>query len=105
MDELKACPFCGSEGEIKQSYFLKNGWFAVGCTKDDCIANNAEQDEQGGFSAEYKTNQEAIDAWNNRPAEAALTTESERCKENYKYARALDIEHCRILNKSIRGPK
>ena len=49
MAELKPCPFCGGNAEIK-----KYTRFWVAC--DDCLTE----------SAAYATKEEAIEAWNRR---------------------------------------
>ena len=78
MSELKPCPFCGEKAEIKESWVYK-GLYAVGCTNEGgCPAKNEEQDEQGGFSIEFKSRQEAIDNWNTRPLEASARLAGER---------------------------
>lgn len=52
MIELKPCPFCGGEAEITKWY---EGYF-VECREQHC----------GGTIGAYKTEAEAIEAWNTR---------------------------------------
>jgi hypothetical protein len=76
MTDLKLCPFCGSEGEVRRVGFPPSDPtpdYYPTCTGDDCPCNNiAEQDEQGGVMHGYRTEVEAIAAWNKRPAEDDL---------------------------------
>jgi len=63
---LKPCPFCGGKADFVRSW-LPSREYSVTCTAvDDCMGINSEQDEQGGFDCEFKTKQEAADAWNTR---------------------------------------
>ena len=74
MSEIIPCPFCGGEAVIKRSWIPNNKYVAVGCGSDKpCPAKNDEQDEQGGFSCEFPTEEEAIDNWNKRAIEDALS--------------------------------
>ena len=54
-NELKSCPFCGSEAEITKWH---EGYF-VECRGHRC----------GGTIGAYKTEEEAIEAWNTRAKE------------------------------------
>lgn len=61
VNELKPCPFCGGEAEIKSRYIGygsiglgAHDWFAIAC--NDCRT----------ISKEYGTKEQAIAAWNNR---------------------------------------
>lgn len=55
MDELKPCPFCGGKAKIRsEKYWQPNVRRNVICT--NCFANT-------GW---YKTEDEAIEAWNRR---------------------------------------
>lgn len=58
--EIKPCPFCGSEGRIKEYYAYKvrlydRCRYKVLCVKDCCC-----------LMVEDNTRQEAIDRWNKR---------------------------------------
>ena len=52
MVELKLCPFCGSKAEVTK---WQEGWF-IECKAHRC----------GGTIGAYKTEAEAIEAWNKR---------------------------------------
>jgi hypothetical protein len=63
--EIKDCPFCGSEGTIRDcsdwNYRLNTGErFDIGCSNKKCIAFYADMD------AIYDTKYEAITEWNKR---------------------------------------
>ena len=62
MNQLKSCPFCGSDAVMTYS----NKGFQVYCSNDDCLLNNLEMYDK-------KTEQEAADTWNSR-AEIENTT-------------------------------
>ena len=66
MNELKKCPFCGSE---KTSVFYGNT--AVGRC-DNCGAHSQKYPEEYGYIAEAVDNDLAVKAWNTRPIEDAL---------------------------------
>ncbi len=73
MTKLKPCPFCGGEAHKKNSWSSGYKYIAVGCGSDEpCPAKNDEQDEQGGFSCDFSTEEEAINNWNTRPLEDKL---------------------------------
>ena len=59
MTELKLCPFCGGWAYVHEHYLEPFG-FSVGCRTDDCRGKR----ENTGFT--YKTEAEAIAAWNTR---------------------------------------
>ena len=70
---LKPCPFCGGAAHRKKSWLGRPDSFAIGCgSHKDCPAKNDEQDEQGGFSCEFRTEEEATNNWNTRPVEDKL---------------------------------
>ena len=71
MSELKNCPFCG--GEAGTSYNTKFGYQAF-CSEDDCILNTPEM-------AGFKTESEAITAWNARYASPRFTEEEREAME------------------------
>lgn len=58
---LKQCPFCGGEAETTK---WPEGWF-IECKEQRC----------GGTIGAYKTEQEAIEAWNTR-AERTCTVQN-----------------------------
>ena len=64
---LLPCPFCGKKGEVvKNSFPPRNQFRHPSCSDEDCIAYVCEQDEQGGTHVDFKTDEEAIAAWNRR---------------------------------------
>ena len=54
MEELKPCPFCGSEAHIQTFHFR----YRVGCGTTGCIA--------GRLNRAFDTPEEAAAAWNRR---------------------------------------
>jgi Lar family restriction alleviation protein len=62
MEELKNCPFCGSESLVKQSISNGNGGFYRWVHCEDCNAN-------GSWISD---NISEIEGWNSRPIEDAL---------------------------------
>ena len=63
MSNLKPCPFCGKEPNQKGTELGDRPCFYYECDNPKCCAA-----EMGW----HDTEQEAIDAWNNRPIEDAL---------------------------------
>jgi len=63
MSDLKPCPFCGKEPNQKGTELGDRPCFYYECENPKCGAS-----EMGW----HDTEQEAIDAWNNRPIEDAL---------------------------------
>ena len=63
-EELKACPFCGSEARlmIKESQYDTN--YDIQCTDDKCYLSE-------GADWYFDTEEEAIQAWNRRSQEGA----------------------------------
>ena len=84
--KLKPCPFCGQPAATKMS----DGWHAAGCTT--YMAPGVLCYGQS-IALQYKTESEAIAAWNNRaPTEAAApegcpTDEDTRDAERYRWLR------------------
>lgn len=84
--KLKPCPFCGQPAAAKMS----DGWHAAGCTT--YMAPGVLCYGQS-IALQYKTESEAIAAWNNRaPTEAAVpegcpTNEDTRDAERYRWLR------------------
>ena len=75
IEELKPCPFCGGDAEITKWH---EGYF-VECKKQRC----------GGTIGAYKTEEEAIEAWNTRAERT--------CKAEQDYDTMDDgIPDCRI---------
>ena len=71
--ELLPCPFCGGEAKIIEAY----GWL-VQCTS--CFASVGQNCTEGGFLAgDYRTEAEAIAAWNSRAERTCKPTEPARC--------------------------
>lgn len=62
--ELKKCPFCGKKASIQDcSYFGSTPMWSVMCDNPKCFA----------YTEAFKTKKEAVERWNNRPAEEAKT--------------------------------
>jgi hypothetical protein len=78
MSELKPCPFCGNQAEIKKSWVPRANEYAIGCSNFECEANNCEQDEQGGFNSYFMKLEDAVAHWNTRPLESAAELRGER---------------------------
>lgn len=65
MAELKKCPFCGGEAYLyKSENLLGDLFFGVDCESNECIVHT--------MTAEYPTEEKAIEAWNNRATEADI---------------------------------
>lgn len=62
--KLKPCPFCGKKASIQDcSYYgAAPAWSAM-CDNPKCFA----------YTEAFKTKKEAVERWNNRPAEEAKT--------------------------------
>ena len=60
MDELKPCPFCGSEAVELTG--LRDNWFDVSCSNIKCTAYK--------IACVYKTKEKARKAWNTRAKES-----------------------------------
>lgn len=61
MSELKPCPFCGGEAEIKRREFMAinhQTWYVRCRSNERCYANSQLID--------FPTESEAIEAWNRR---------------------------------------
>lgn len=59
MSELKPCPFCGGEANTLHRPHVIDWRYSVGCNDDECRGFI-------GLSWLYKTEAEAIAAWNTR---------------------------------------
>ena len=64
--ELKSCPMCGSEAELKESYYLESElpYSYVHCTNEGCALNHNTAHFSGG--SKVKNSEKAVDAWNKR---------------------------------------
>ena len=60
MADLKFCPFCGGEANVIDHH-NDDGSVSVGCNNDTCLGFS-------GLGWLYKTEAEAIEAWNTRTA-------------------------------------
>lgn len=62
-EKLKPCPFCGKKASIQDcSYFGSTPMWSAMCDNPKCFA----------YTEAFKTKKEAVERWNNRPAEEAL---------------------------------
>jgi hypothetical protein len=79
-DELKPCPFCGSEGYVNRFTFQMptiHNEARIGCTVH-CVNKECH----AGTAAAWGEEQQAIDAWNRRVAPAAPSAvEPPKCEE------------------------
>ena len=73
MSNLKPCPFCGEDPNQTTAELCNIQCFCYVCENPECPA--AEMDW-------YYTEQDAIDAWNNRPIEDALRKEISKLQAN-----------------------
>lgn len=60
MPDLKPCPFCGGEAELREELVAGNTRFYVSCENDDC---RVIVETRNSVSA---TKAGAIEAWNRR---------------------------------------
>ena len=58
-EQLKPCPFCGSNARIKNGF----GWWWVGC------ANSRDKCKVTCHTYQYESPEEAVEAWNKRGGE------------------------------------
>ena len=65
MAELKKCPFCGGEAySYKSKNLLGEMFWGIECESNECIVHT--------MTAEYPTEEKAIEQWNNRATEAEI---------------------------------
>ena len=64
--ELKSCPVCGSQAELKESHYLESErpYSYVSCTSQDCFLNHNAAHFSG--NSEEKNSEQAVAAWNQR---------------------------------------
>lgn len=67
MSELKPCPFCGGEAQVART---AAGYWAAYCEEPMC-----------GRVGNFKTEAEAIDAWNTRAERTCRMTDRGECSE------------------------
>ena len=60
-DSLKPCPFCGSKAELLTMSYSGGKVYGV-----FCISDLEAEYQHGHFIDNYRTQEEAIDAWNRR---------------------------------------
>lgn len=70
MAELKPCPFCGGEAELRE----EDGRFYVSCENDNCFVVVETRHKVGATKAK------ATDAWNMRAGNAAEVVRCKDCK-------------------------
>jgi len=84
---LKPCPFCGQPGEIRDllRHEKKHAEpvfrYFPACSGDNCPLENIDYSDKLGLNRSYATEQEAADAWNNRPVEDVLRAIADANKE------------------------
>lgn len=82
MSKLKPCPFCGGEAKIqKDTRYPKN--MSDGITAFEPVCPNPECPIYMSDSKYYRTEAEAITAWNTR-AETAKLAQIRACIESYR---------------------
>jgi hypothetical protein len=65
LPELLPCPFCGADARFVQSW-RGGDVYSVSCDgTNECMGQNMEQDEQGGFACEGSA-EHAAHKWNSR---------------------------------------
>lgn len=77
---LKPCPFCGKKASIQDcSYSGKIPAWCVVCDNPKCFA----------YTEAFKTKKEAVERWNNRPAEEELRKKIEQLEVERNHFRDL----------------
>lgn len=71
MSELKPCPFCGGDSEIKDDGYWNVEFDNLTMAETDCDIKSpdmywAECEACHSLSGYYETEEEAVDAWNRR---------------------------------------
>jgi hypothetical protein len=102
-NELKPCPFCGNQAEIKRSWVSRSKEYAIGCSNYECEANNCEQDEQGGFNSYFMKLEDAIASWNTRPIEDNLRAQLAEAQADIKVLKERDawlVNHIKEADES-----
>lgn len=83
--ELLPCPFCGGHASVVLNSFppptKRHRWYHPSCDDGECPGYVAEQDEQGGTCCDFKTEAEAIAAWNRRAPNLSLIAEIRELRE------------------------
>lgn len=75
-EKLKPCPFCGKKASIQDcSYFGSTPMWSVMCDNPKCFA----------YTEAFKTKKEAVERWNNRPAEEAKTARIAELEREIKF--------------------
>lgn len=85
--QLSGCPFCGAEARIDHSRNDRDvDTYCVNCSK--CCCSLGEDDRLGAGdwadSHDFKSEMEAIIAWNTRAPDAQITGLRELAKEKHK---------------------
>ena len=87
MDELKRCPFCGGEAEIKECFFtgFHKELFIAKCKNIGC----------GAIGSECVKKETAIEKWNNRPSpwHTGTPTEAGDYYIAFRYFIGADVEY------------
>ena len=84
-EELKACPFCGKQPEVKSGHDPENEWFWV-----QCVASEDEEGCDNVMSEMQDDYNEAVKDWNTRPIEDALQAENARLREALEWYADID---------------
>lgn len=84
-EQLKPCPFCGSEAELRFSEGESGKrYYWIPCKKCSCCQTI------------FDTPQEAVSAWNNRPIEDLKDDENTRLEKNLKDYNRVMLENARL---------
>jgi hypothetical protein len=75
MSELKKCPFCGSDARFSGDWeYERNGF--VQCSKCSCSVGECYSGWDSEPDHDFKTKEDAAQAWNTRPADPLPETET-----------------------------
>lgn len=86
---LLPCPFCGGEPRFQITKGVWRNHFSCGCKRYGCPCFSADRTSpQSGPALTFKTEQEAVDAWNTRTQPDQPSDESQALYESAVYGRS-----------------
>ena len=91
MTELKSCPFCGEQPEIRKYPDLEGAQYSVDCLNDSC--------QVCACCVLMNTKEEAIEAWNTR-AERTCKIKPWRMEEDTGFYDCLECECGHVMDGS-----